>query len=86
MEIIWFIFGVLLLILNICMIVKFFQIAKNVEKLTDLYVNGIKEDQDSLRFYKLPVVEDEEKTKKIEEERKKQQEKINRMTIYYQKQ
>lgn len=86
MEILLIIAGVLLLILNICMIVKFFQIAKDVERLTNLYVDGQRERFDGkIEYYKLPVVEDEEKTKKIEEERKKQQEKIDRMTIYYQK-
>ena len=59
MEILLIIAGVLLLILNICMVVKFFQIAKNVERLTNLYVDGQRDvfGSGAIKRYKLPLEE-----------------------------
>ena len=69
-EIIFLIVGIILLILNICIIVKFFQIAKNVERLTNLYVYGVVERVDGkIEYYKTPLIRDDEKLEKIEKER-----------------
>lgn len=65
METILIIAGVVLLIINITMVVKFFQIARNIERLADLYVDGVKSivdenlagDSLAKRFYKLPLLE-----------------------------
>ena len=56
--------GVILLILNIALISKFFQIARNIERLTDLYVDGCKRETNtgSVEYYKLPLEGDVEKT------------------------
>lgn len=76
-ELIFVIVGIVLLIINICMIVKFFQIASNVEKLTKLYVDGVNEVKDdkldgwntAKRYYKLPLQEmsEDEKEKEYDE-------------------
>lgn len=85
-ELIFVIVGIVLLIINICMIAKFFQIASNVEKLTKLYVDGVKNSENGEPvYYELPARVDEEKTRKAEEQRKAQQDKIEKMTIYYNK-
>lgn len=76
--------GIVLLILNIVMIAKFFGIARNVEKLTNLYVDGHKQTyaDGDVEYYKLPLERDVEKTEKIQKQEKERQEKINKMTIY----
>ena len=78
--------GIVLLVINICIIVKFFQIAKNVEKLTNLYVNGIREIYNTgvVKYYKLPleertIEEDKENTKAEDEKR----EELNRLAEKY---
>jgi tRNA isopentenyl-2-thiomethyl-A-37 hydroxylase MiaE len=80
--------AIALLVLNICMIVKFFQMAKNIERLTDLYVNGKKEIYNTsvMKYYKLPLEEldaseyneESQKTKKEEEPERD----ITSLTIY----
>ena len=77
--------GVILFIINIVMIVKFFQIARNIERLTNLYVDGCKQmdDNSNQEYYKLPLEIDVEKTERIQQKEKERQEKINKMTVYY---
>lgn len=72
-----FLLGGILLVINICIIVKFFQIASNIEKLTKLYVDGVNEVKDdkldgwntAKRYYKLPLQEmsEDEKEKEYDE-------------------
>ena len=58
-HIILIIVGIVLLVINILMIIKFFQMAKNIERLTRLYVDGSKELFKSgiVKYYKLPLEE-----------------------------
>lgn len=66
--------GVVLLIINICIVVKFFQVSKNIEKLTELYVDGVVTIYDdklkgfnyAQRYYKLPL-EEISRARKIED-------------------
>lgn len=63
MEIVLIIVGSALFILNIVMIVKFFQMANDMRAIKNLFVNGIKIINDEKlenpvkRFYKLPLEE-----------------------------
>ena len=84
METLLIIVGVILFIINIVMIVKFFQIARNLERLANLYVDGYKQiDGSNPEYYKLPLEKDNEKIERIQKLEKERQEKIDKMTIYY---
>ena len=85
MEIVLIIVGVILFIINIVMIVKFFQIARNLERLTNLYVDGYKQiDGSNPEYYKLPLEKDSEKIERIQKLEKERQEKIDKApSVYY---
>ena len=79
MEWVYIIVGVALLILHICVIVAIFGMAKNIEALKELYVDGEKTVTDDRiatpvgtigvrRFYKLPVDEITKEEKKKEDD------------------
>ena len=86
-EWILIIVGIPLLILNIVIIAKFFQIARNIERLTDLYVYGHKQTyaDGDVEYYKIPLERDIEKTDRIKKEESEVQEKINKMQGFYSK-
>ena len=85
MEIILIIVGVILFIINIVVIVKFFQIARNLERLTNLYVDGYKQiDGSNPEYYKLPLEKDIEKIERQKKEKERQEEIINKApSVYY---
>ena len=85
MEIVLIIVGVVLFIINIVMIVKFFQIARNLERLTNLYVDGYKQiDGSNPEYYKLPLEKDIEKIERQKKENERQEEIINKTpSVYY---
>ena len=79
MELVYIIVGVALLILHICVIVAIFGMAKNIEALKNLYVDGERTFTDDRltnpvgtvgirRFYKLPVDEITKEEKKKEDD------------------
>lgn len=77
--------GVILLILNIALISKFFQIARNIERLTDLYVDGCKRETNtsSVEYYKLPLEGDVKKNNRIKKTEQEREAKIERMKNQY---
>lgn len=85
MEALLIIVGVVLFIINIVMIVKFFQIARNLERLTNLYVDGYKQiDGSNPEYYKLPLEKDIEKIERQKKEKERQEEIINKApSVYY---
>ena len=85
MEALLIIVGVILFIINIVVIVKFFQIARNLERLTNLYVDGYKQiDGSNPEYYKLPLEKDIEKIERQKKEKERQEEIINKApSVYY---
>ncbi len=85
MEIVLIIVGAVLLIINIMMVAKFFQIARNIDLLTQLFIDGRKpifnpykyeRDDYAVTYYSKngnPITREEwveEKTKDLEESKK----------------